>query len=760
LTRISGANDREPFAFVSLVLCPRQRHVFVAIEIIPPARTVLNGIDAVENILKRFIDSCHPIWQNRSVTVMERAPEPPPAPAQPRGTGPQPQQPRQAAPQSSSQPHRIVPPPLSRPNNEFAQQQQVRTEQEALATFACSSGPLPPEIEQRFVLPEGTPFLGEDELAQVIAEVLLEDIETNGDPFLEEILAGIFDETAIPTMDFPTPPDVVPHDLITPPNLPPVNKPPRPSTEPHLPPLPCEYGRPENPKDEEKNYLERKKQELDDLHSYLFSFPSGLYETVWRLERMKCPSCGHTIFDARGCMWDSFRLNAANNRNTVKRFYDESDRYNREVRQFKDRVATFNKKINDWENWCKWYNTQIDEYNRCLRSEQDRINREQREWVERFNRENKQWVEQVQQQEKQWHEAIEHHSRNWIEWAVQQGQQWVDRINQVGQQRNGKTRQMYQKWLKQIEDKLKRLEYRPDPEKRQWLEQVQREQQQWHERIEQEQRQWNEHVAREVQQWNERLDRLIQQWRERHQRLIQQWNERAEQLARQWGDTDERPDPQWYDHVQRECREWRDQPAREWQQWGEQLAREAQQMREQVERDRQQICERSQQGRKEQAEQYLEGRTADLLGQAHARAHYGACQASMFPLPSARPARPSSGSRPRAPSPPPAHSLLRTLEEGLHISGHEGFIRTRIRRFLRNTVGLEQRDAQAWAEAADCRIDLAIIKGIKLLWGMGPGGVAAAVGVGVVEHQRVIRGTLYDFSGEVSKRILTKIHNR
>jgi hypothetical protein len=60
LTRISGADDRQPFTFASLVFCLRQRQVFVAIEIIPPADAV-NDIQAVENLLKNFIHH-HPCW--------------------------------------------------------------------------------------------------------------------------------------------------------------------------------------------------------------------------------------------------------------------------------------------------------------------------------------------------------------------------------------------------------------------------------------------------------------------------------------------------------------------------------------------------------------------------------------------------------------------------------------------------------------------------------------------------------------------------
>jgi hypothetical protein len=734
LTRISGADDNEPFVFASLVFCPRQKQFFVAIEIIPPVGAVLNDIQAVEDILEHFKDARHPWSRNPQPKVIEL---PPPS-------------------------NRIIPssPSNRQPPSESARQQQTRTEQESLATFACSSGPLTPELEQRFTLPPGTPFLGEDELAQIIAEVLLEDIETHGDPFLEEIFAGGLEEDP-PPVDFPIPPDIVPHDLITPPNLPPVNKPPRPSTEPHLPPRPCEYGRPEEPSDHEENYLKNQGGFLETFNHNLFS-PFGLQYKVWKIEQMRCPSCGHSVWDARGCIWGAFRLNAAQHRLTVKNFNDEVDRYNRELRQYKERLAAYNRKVKAWKDWVAWYNPQIDERNRRLRSEIARIEQEQRDWVERIKRKNQQWIDQVQQMRNQWNEQVVHHSQRWIEWAHQQGQQWVERIERVRQQRDEKIKQEYQKWAKQIESQRERWSHRPAQEQQKWIEQVQREKQQWHERIEQEQRQWNEHVAREVQQWAERTEHLKQQWLERHRRLIQQWNERAEQLARQWGDTDEHPDPQWYEHVQRECREWRNQPAREWQEWSDQLARESRQMQEQVERDRQQIRERTRQGRKEQAEQYLEDRAANLLGQAHAQAQYQVYQASLFPFLSTRPARPSSGSRPRAPSPPPMEKVCLQWENSINMNGHNDKFRTVIRRTLRNTLGFEQGRAQELAEKADYWVHNAVIVATCKMAqkenyrGAALGGLAMAVDpIGTYRTARY-----YYFSKKgIKETIMNKIEN-
>jgi hypothetical protein len=75
------------------------------------------------------------------------------------------------------------------------------------------------------------------------------------------------------------------------------------------------------------------------------------------------------------------------------------------------------------------------------------------------------------------------------------------------------------------------------------------------------------------------------------------------------------------------------------------------------------------------------------------------------------------------------------------MDGHNDFFRSRVRRLLRDTLGLEQRAAQEWAEKADSWVDLGVIKGIKCLWKAGPAGMTAAIGVGAVAHQRVIRST-------------------
>jgi hypothetical protein len=188
-TRISGANDRQPFAFASLIFCPQRRQVLVAIEVIPPHGMPLDNIQAIEDLLKRFTNPSHPGWQGSRVTVVQ--PEPAPqAPSSPRSSAPPPQAPSSPSPSPTSAPT---------PAEDLARRQQEQRQRNSLAAFACSSPPpLPSELEERFTLPEGTPFLSEDDLAQLIAEVLLEDIETNGDPVLEEIFRDILREPKRP----------------------------------------------------------------------------------------------------------------------------------------------------------------------------------------------------------------------------------------------------------------------------------------------------------------------------------------------------------------------------------------------------------------------------------------------------------------------------------------------------------------------------------------------------------------------------------
>jgi hypothetical protein len=616
-THISGADDRQPFAFASLIFCPRQQQVLVAIEVIPPHGMPVDNLQAVEDLLKRFTNPNHPSWRGSRVTVVESEPDGPEdapheeprhddAPEEPQERPEAPRQPEQRSPEPELQPR-----PEPTPAEDLARRQQERSQQNALAAFACSSPPpLPPEIEQRFTLPEDTPFLSEDDLARLIAEVLLEDIETHGDPMLEEILHGGLQEHPSAPEDL-SPPNVVPESLVTPPNPPPVKKPPRPSTELHLPGKPSEYGKPEVPRGEDE--IKHLKDEVETQQVGLFR-PFGPVERRNDLiYRSFCP-CGpgynHDIWaDANNCPWEYWHHEAARRRVEVLGIEDRIARYNANVQRLQQLLDVYNRKCDAWKDWLKWYNPQVEEYNRRLRSEHERVNRELQQWVERVKQEAQRWVDQVKQKEQEWNGQIEHHNQQWLEWAQRQGQEWGEQIERRRRQ-----------WVDQIEKKWQELRGKSPQELRKYKE-----------RVEQELRDWDKQIDQAVRQWKERVEHLQQQWVEKHRQLIQRWNERIDQLAAQWNDQADQGDSQWYEQVCRECREWREQPVREWRQWGEQLTRETQQWREQSEREWKRIQDESKARCKSRVEEHLESRAAELLGQSYANAQYFC--ASLFPQP-------------------------------------------------------------------------------------------------------------------------------
>jgi hypothetical protein len=62
-TQISGAENNEPFVFASLIYCPKQSKVHLAIEIIPPSDMPLNNIQDFEDLMKQFTDGKHNCWE-------------------------------------------------------------------------------------------------------------------------------------------------------------------------------------------------------------------------------------------------------------------------------------------------------------------------------------------------------------------------------------------------------------------------------------------------------------------------------------------------------------------------------------------------------------------------------------------------------------------------------------------------------------------------------------------------------------------------
>jgi hypothetical protein len=101
-----------------------------------------------------------------------------------------------------------------------------------------------------------------------------------------------------------------------------------------------------------------------------------------------------------------------------------------------------------------------------------------------------------------------------------------------------------------------------------------------------------------------------------------------------------------------------------------------------------------------------------------------------------------------------------TFETALRVDGHQNFLRTKVRRLLRDTLGLNQRIAQTLAERADSYIDLWVIRSIKALMFQGPIGIGGAAAVGVIERDRVVRSTWHlpnAIAKKVSGRVVTKV---
>jgi hypothetical protein len=347
----------------------------VAIEVIPPANMALNNIQAVEDLLKRFTNAHHPCWQNRRVILV--TPEPSPALASSLQSPPQP---------NTNSPAPTTPPialseDQARRQQERQQEQEERflrcierEEQESLSFFARSSGTPTQTMETQWASPpQGMPVLSDDALAEILADVLTEDIELNGDALLEEILN-----------DDEEPPE--------PPRAP--NIPPDVSLEPNLPPEPSQEGRPEDPSEEGRR-LQNDIDALNREHAEL------LNDEVWRtrndppcplgtLPRCMCPR----EFGPPYPLHDAIKAR-------IDQFWERLGNWNTRSQQIQQRIDQFNQKAENWERWLQQYNRQVEEYNAAFEREHQRIVQERNHWEEEVRQE----MERFQR------ESLEHQER-------------------------------------------------------------------------------------------------------------------------------------------------------------------------------------------------------------------------------------------------------------------------------------------------------------------------------------------------------------
>jgi TolA-binding protein len=213
--------------------------------------------------------------------------------------------------------------------------------------------------------------------------------------------------------------------------------------------------------------------------------------------------------------------------------------------------------------------------------------------------------------------------------------------------------------------------------------------------------------AREL--WRRSFE-LYRQEGDRYRQWVQDYNRRAEEYNAAVNREKERINRQVdefnavlrseQERVKREQKRWQD----EVRQKIERFQREQQEYREKL-RQFQEEQQRKQQERLQRAEKLLESRAETLLDQAQ----YQVCQASLFSLPSTRPARQGGSSRPRSNSPPPLNDAwIRRAEAKLRIGDHNNFIRTSVRRMLRDGCGLSQRTAQNLGDSAEYVADAAV----------------------------------------------------
>jgi hypothetical protein len=635
-TRISGADDHQPFAFASLVFCPRWKQVFVSLEIIPPARMVLNNIQAVENLLKHFTNPNHPCWQNRRVTIIGS--EPAPQVSQPRQTDTQPspsespesdpgdffEEPQERPfseprPNADTWPYDWKEPEGCPPQHEtarherwwrqrnewhrqwevwFTQQIQrwerrkqrwetrerrrcdaIRARQErVIRHMECSEQ----EALADFARPSGA---------------VATEIETQWAPppsnlpqFNEDILAEILGDVLTEDIELngdalleeilddddeepPEPPEE--------PNIPPQPEPeiyllPRPSLEPHLPPRPSDENHPPDPSNVIHHSL---KSQMDE---------------VMRL-------------------WNENTREDNQLRNILKPYISHQENLPSDRRC----VCTV---FEGEQNWVRIsYNFSRAVFVSDLIRNSDRCD-----------------VLALQQQ------RLHHQARELWQRSFELYRQEGDR---------------YQRWVQDYNRRVEEYNAAFEREK--------------------------ERINRQAEEFNA----VLRSERERVEREQNRWREEVRQEA-------------------------------------ERYRREQQEYREKLRR-LQEEQQRKQQQRLQEAGKVLESRATKLLE----RAQYQVYQASMFPLPSARPSR--SGGRPRSNSPPPLNDTwIRRAEGAVGIGDHQNFIRTKVRRLLRDGCGLSQRTAQNWGDSVEYATDAAIA---WFLGGLSKCGKAASFAGGVIK---------------------------
>jgi hypothetical protein len=221
------------------------------------------------------------------------------------------------------------------------------------------------------------PNLDENVLAEILSEVLEEDLMLNGDALLEEILD-----------DDEEPPEQPEEPVI----------PPQPEPEMYLPPPPTREGEPDRPTDEEVAQLRREAEAIQASKAHLDS------ERGWaeNAESRRCPSRQHGIWDAEQCNYECWRFEAPQFRLRVRVFQDIVGAHNARLQQYQQRFEAFKRKAENWERWRQEFDRKVDEYNAIGRRERERVEREQNHWQEEVRHE----LERYEREMREYHEAL------------------------------------------------------------------------------------------------------------------------------------------------------------------------------------------------------------------------------------------------------------------------------------------------------------------------------------------------------------------